>query len=245
MSAMTNNTIKTRVKPDSISPNPRARYYQLEHLENYPPELPKLIEEAAGRLKVCPFCGGDDVRLLYNFVRDYGHYGEPHHLFRVECHTACCHIQTIDYPEHTDDVDSIRNALNYVVQCWNRRPAAFYAQSRMTAETIESLDDLITHLRESFICSDSCLSKICEQCEQLKQKEFTLSAQMEKILDGLNDENLRKQAEEMEKVEKLLGAIPDFTRCSDLESLLRDIHIKKTQSFLLALAKYKDAPEKQ
>ena len=59
--------------------------------------------------------GGDDVRLLYNFEREYLGPGDPQHLFRVECHTACCHIQTIDYPEHNDDVDSIRNSLNYVV----------------------------------------------------------------------------------------------------------------------------------
>ena len=129
--------MKTTVKPECK--NIRT-IYRLEELEDYPPELPQLIEEANAKLRECPFCGRNTAGVFYGFDLAYGvKSGVPHsspvHTFRVGCtgmnremrengEAVCgCVVHTGTTGTDTDNPENIKSELDIVVSWWNKRPA--------------------------------------------------------------------------------------------------------------------------
>ena len=132
--------MKTTVKEECR--NSRT-VYRLNELDNFPPELPELIKAAGCRLRECPCCGKETAWIHYNFTIDYCRVGEPQsaHIFTAvctgqsreaninsSCSTPCvfgaCCIQTSTVPNITDNVDNLKETLEYVVSWWNKRPDA-------------------------------------------------------------------------------------------------------------------------
>jgi hypothetical protein len=110
--------------------------YRLDEIENYPPELPQLIEEANVKLRECPFCGKDTAGVFYGFDLAYGvktgtHTPSPVHTFRIGCMGSekndgvlrCgCVVHTGTTGTDTDNLEDIKRELDVVVGWWNRRP---------------------------------------------------------------------------------------------------------------------------
>ena len=127
--------MNTRIKSDS----PKKQAYMLFELENAN-EIVALIKEAALQLTPCAHCGFDRPVILYEFfpeavdtLQEYSQ-GMPemlpcHHEFCVWCNefdfanetTHGCQMRTRDITAR-DDEQSIREALQFMIATWNRRP---------------------------------------------------------------------------------------------------------------------------
>ena len=135
--------MKTRVKPECQ--NTRT-VYGLDEVENFPPELPHLIDDANKKLRECPCCGKDTAGILYGLDLEYGRRsGVPSsivHTFTVVCtgktrdlrksgsifhsHGSCL-IRTCPTAIGTDGIEEIKAELDRVVAWWNKRPERFVA----------------------------------------------------------------------------------------------------------------------
>ena len=111
--------IETRVKPKIYGEMPGKINFWVEELENYPPELPGIIEEGQSRIRECPSCGRQSAELMYAFRPDAYGGAQPSHDFWVRCN---CGIQTVTFQSISDDPIDLKRCMEDVLVRWNKRP---------------------------------------------------------------------------------------------------------------------------